>query len=214
MPARKTRGTRKTTGGQSRARKAPADRSRARAGKKRKQGSRTPGSSRAARDAPAPPNEFEQWRASLTPREQRVDEVLQMMQAGEWHAGRSHQALAEKWGVHPGTVEHIAAEANRLLRHAFRSDPEARDEALAECLSTFRTVRLRMLANGSVAALRVACDAAEAFGRYMGIEPPKNVKLQTRDEFDDLELDELRVVAEGGIEALRALRASRREGTN
>jgi hypothetical protein len=143
------------------------------------------------------------WRASLTPREQRVDEVLALMQAGEWHPGRTHQRLAMKWGVNPGTVEHIAAEANRLLRHAFRSNPEARDAALAECLTTFRTVRLRCLANGTVAALRVALDAAEAFGRYNGIEPPKNVKLSTQDEFDALTDEQLALVAEQGIEALR-----------
>ena len=145
------------------------------------------------------------WRASQTPREQRIDEVLRLMQAGAWDPGRSHQALAQKWGVHPGTVEHIAAEANRLLRHAFRSNPEARDAALAECLTTFRTVRMRMLANGTVAAMRVALDAAEAFGRYNGIEPPKNVKLSTQDEFDALTDEQLALVAEHGIEALRGM---------
>lgn len=126
-----------------------------------------------------------------------------MMQAAEWHAGTSHALLAKRWGVHPGTVEHIAAEANRLLRHAYRNDPEARGEALAECLATFRVVRLRMLANGSVAAMRVAVDAAEAFGRYMGVEPPKNVKLSTADEFEGLTDEQLELVARDGIEALR-----------
>ncbi len=135
--------------------------------------------------------------------------MLLLMQRGEWHAGRSHLALAKRWGVHPGTVEHVAAEANRLLRHAFRSDPDVRSEALAEILTTFRTVRLRALENGSVAGLRVAVDAAEAFGRYNGIEPPKNVKLTTQDEFDNLTDAELEAVAKGGVEALRELRAAR-----
>lgn len=134
-----------------------------------------------------------------------------MMMRGEWQAGESHRALAQQWGVHPGTVEHIAAEANRAWRHAFRVDPTARSEALAECLSTFRAVRLRMLANGTVAACRVACDAAEAFGRYMGVEPPKNVRLSTHDELDDLTDEQLELVAKGGIEALRAARG---EGVN
>jgi len=188
-----------------------ADRSRARATAKRKgvpalKQPRKRSSTTSARDEqPSPPNEFEVWRASQTPREQRIDEVLRLMQAGAWDPGRSHQALAQKWGVHPGTVEHIAAEANRLLRHAFRSNPEARDAALAECLTTFRTVRMRMLANGTVAAMRVALDAAEAFGRYNGIEPPKNVKLSTQDEFDALTDEQLALVAEHGIEALRGM---------
>lgn len=146
------------------------------------------------------------WQASRTPREQRIDVVLQLMQSGAWEPGRSHQALAQKWGVHPGTVEHIASEANRLLRHAFRSNPQARDEALAEVLFTFRTVRLRMLENGSVAAMKVALDAAEAFGRYNGIEPPKNVKLTSQDEFEGLTDEQLAAVVEGGVEALRVVR--------
>lgn len=139
----------------------------------------------------------------MTPRELRIEQVLQLMVNAEWHPGESHRSLAEQWGVHPGTVEHIAAEANRLLRHAFRQSPDARDEALAEVLATFRTVRLRMLANGSVAALRVAVDAAEQFGRYMGIEPPKNVKLTTVDEFEGLTDEQLELVAREGVEALR-----------
>ena len=145
----------------------------------------------------------------MSPRELRVERVLDLMLKGEWNAGESHRLLAKQWGVHPGTVEHVAAEANRLLRHAFRNDPDARSSALAECLTTFRTVRLRMLQNGSVAACRVALDAAEAFGRYNGVEPPKNVKLTTQDEFDNLTDDELEAVAKGGVEALRALRAAR-----
>lgn len=141
----------------------------------------------------------------MTPREQRVDEVMQIMIRAEWRPGSSHQKLAQKWGVHPGTVEHIAAEANRLLRHAFRNEPEARAEALGECLLTFRAIRQRMIDNGTPPACRVALDATEAFGRYMGVEPPKNVKLSTQDEFEALTDEQLAAVAEGGIEALRGM---------
>lgn len=149
------------------------------------------------------PNEFEAWQATRTPRELRVDEVVEIMAAGQWRAGHSHRALAQKWGVVPGTVEHIAAEANRLLRHAFRAEPDARGEILAQCLATFDGIRQRMLANGTVAAMRVAIDAAEAFLKYMGLEPPRNVKLSTQDEFEGLTDDELELVAKGGTGALR-----------
>jgi hypothetical protein len=149
------------------------------------------------------PNEFEQWQAARTPREKRVDEVVELMAAGQWRAGHSHRALAARWGVVPGTVEHIAAEANRLLRHAFRAEPEARAEILAQCLLTFDSIRQRMLANGTPSAMRVALEATEAFGRYMGVEPPKNVKLSTSDEFENLTDEQLEQVATGGIEAVR-----------
>ncbi len=125
------------------------------------------------------------------------------MAAGQWRAGHSHRALAQKWGVVPGTVEHIAAEANRLLRHAFRAEPEARAEILAQCLLTFDGIRQRMLANGTVAALRVAIDASEAYLRYMGLEPPRNVKLATVDEFEGLTNEQLAAVAAGGVAAMR-----------
>jgi hypothetical protein len=128
------------------------------------------------------------------------------MAAGQWRAGHSHRALAARWGIHPGTVEHIASEANRLLRHAFRAEPEARGEILAQCLATFDGIRQRMLANGSVAAMRVAIDAAEAFLRYMGLEPPRNVKLSTQDEFEGLSDAELEAVASGGTAALRVVK--------
>lgn len=161
-------------------------------------------SPRTRRDAAPPePNEFEAWQATRTLREQRIDEIVDLMAAGQWRAGHSHRALARKWGVVPGTVEHMAAEANRLLRHAFRAEPEARGEILAQCLATFDSIRQRMLANGTVAAMRVAIDAAEAFLRYMGLEPPRNVKLSTVDEFEGLTDEQLAAVAEGGVEALR-----------
>jgi hypothetical protein len=188
--------------------KTAADRSRARAAppKKRK---RSPPSPRTRRDArhstadPRAPNEFEQWQAARTPREKRVDEVVELMAAGQWRSGHSHRALAARWGVVPGTVEHIAAEANRLLRHAFRAEPEARAEILAQCLLTFDAIRQRMLANGTPSAMRVALEATEAFGRYMGVEPPKNVKLSTSDEFESLTDEQLEQVATGGIAAVR-----------
>jgi hypothetical protein len=143
------------------------------------------------------------WESERTPREQRVDEVVALMTGGQWVAGGQHRELAAKWGVHPGTVEHYAAEANRLLRHAFRAEPEARAVALTKCLLTFDAIQARMMLQGTPGALRVALDAAQAFGRYMGVEPPKNVKFSTEDEFEKLSDDELAEVAEHGIESLR-----------
>lgn len=172
---------------------------------------RVPAAATAAKRATTKlPNEFEAYQAARTPREVRVDEVVDLMANGNWHAGPSHQRMAQKWGVHPGTVEHIAAEANRLLRHAFRNEPEVRQEALTRCLLRFEAIGARMMANGTPAACRVALDAAESFGRYMGIEPPKNVRVSGGvDELDKLTDEELDEIGRDGAVALRRIAQQR-----
>lgn len=189
------------------------DRSRARTSTKKRARSTTktakkPGARRKRKPKPeATPTEFDEWLASLTPRERRVDEVVQLMQRGQWFGASSHRFLAKKWGVHPGTVEHIATEANRLIRLQFRydRDPDARKDALARTIRTFETIHQLAMASGTVAGLRVALEAQEAFGRYVGIEPPKNLRVRTGDEdgFDGLDLEQLRAVATEGTAALR-----------
>lgn len=153
----------------------------------------------------APPTEFDEWQASLTPRERRVDEVIQLMNGGAWYGASTHRALAKRWGVHPGTVEHIAAEANRTIRLQFRydKDPEARRDALARTIRTFEMIHMRAMSSDTVGGLRVALEAQELFGRYVGIEPPKTMRMQQLDEFDGLSPEELEIVTKDGIVALR-----------
>lgn len=146
---------------------------------------------------PVPANEFDVWKASLTPREQRIDEVLRMMSQGQWMTGVSHRQLAEKWGMHPDTVAAIAAEANRLLRRTFREDKDGRAEARAAILQTFEVVRVRGMLGGSAPHLRVALDATECLGRYLGLEPPKRLEVGQPDEFEGLTDEQLRDVADG-----------------
>lgn len=169
-------------------------------------------------ELPRPPTEFEQWQGTLTPRERRVDEIVQLMAAGRWAAGASHRLLAEQWGVHPGTVEHMAAEANRQIRLTFRHDrdPEARKDAVAMALQTFEAIKIRGLLDGTPAGLRVALEAAKTFGFYMGIEPAKNVRVRgDGDELDKLTDEQLEEVAAHGSSALRRFAQQRdveREG--
>jgi len=157
----------------------------------------------------APPTEFDAWLASLTPRERRVDEVIQLMNAGAWFGATSHRALAKKWGVHPGTVEHVATEANRVIRLQFRydRDPDARRDALARTVRNFEAIHHLAMVSGSVSGLRVALEAQEAFGRYVGIEPPKNVRVKTGDdEFEKLTDEQLDAVSRDGSAAIRRIK--------
>ncbi len=146
---------------------------------------------------PTTPNEFETWQATLSPREQRVEEVALMMAQGQWMVGASHQRLAKKWGIAPGTVEHIASEANRVLRRNFRSDDEGRLDATALVLQTFEVIRVRAMIAGSPSGLRVALEATEALGRYLGIEPPKRIAMTTKNEFADMTDEEVEALALG-----------------
>lgn len=158
-----------------------------------------------ARKKPSPPRapateepSFEGWKSDLTPRELRVDEIVQMMAQGQWMAGVSHRQLAEKWGVTPGTVEHIACEANRQLRTVFRRDEESLKDLRAMVLQTFEVIRVRGLLARSPGGLRVALEANEALGRYLGIEPPKKLSIREGGEFDNMTDAELRAIVAGG----------------
>lgn len=132
-----------------------------------------------------PPSEYETWEAKLTDRERRVEEVRALMATGQWMAGVSHNHMAKQWGLSPGTVEHIAAEANRLLRFTFRQDDDGRKDAIASILHTFETIRVRGLMSKTPPGLRVALDATEALGRYLGLEPPKKLAIGDADEFQE-----------------------------
>lgn len=125
-----------------------------------------------------------------------------MMAQGQWMSGVSHRQLAEKWGMSPGTVEHIANEANRLLRHTFRVDKAGRDDAIALIRQTFEVIRVRGMLSGTPAGLRVALDATESLGRYLGLEPAKKIAVGDADEFeerlDEMSDEELEELANGG----------------
>lgn len=152
--------------------------------------------------APPPPSEFATWQATLTPRERRIDEVRSIMAQGRWMAGVSHRQFAEKWGVSPGTVEHIALEANRLLRFVFRTDKAGREDSIALIRQTFEVIRVRgMLMQNSPAGLRVALDATERLGRYLGLEPPQRVAMVEPDEFEGKSDAELEAIASGKVPA-------------
>lgn len=160
-------------------------------GTKRKAAKRRkpPPRKRAAPPAETPldaPNEFDAWHAQLTTREQRIDEIASYMAQGRWMGGVSYRLLARQWGVSPYTVEDMATEANRVIRASFRQDAEGRKDAVAMTLQTFEAIRTKAMLDATPAGLRVALEATKALGLYMGIEPPRNVRVEAQAEVTGL----------------------------
>lgn len=145
---------------------------------------RKSGAPRPPPPVPTTPSEYEAWRAKMTPQEQRVDEIVSMMSRGAWMCGVSTRELAVKWGVHPSTVEHLSAEANRLLRYHFRTDPESKKDLTALVLQNFEVIRVKALADATPAGLRVALDATRALGFYLGLEPARRLAVEETPESD------------------------------
>jgi ElaB/YqjD/DUF883 family membrane-anchored ribosome-binding protein len=147
------------------------------------------------------------WLAKLTPREQRLEEVLDLMCRGAWLTGVTDKLLAKKWNCVPANVRQISAEANRVLRARLRETPEAKEEARAQILQTFEVIRAKAMANGSPNALRVALDAARAAGFYMGVEPAKQLEIGKRaDPFEGWTVDEKLAFSRDGRRPRRAAR--------
>jgi hypothetical protein len=143
--------------------------------------------------------------AGLTKREQRIEEVADLMNRGQWITGISDKQLAAKWGTAPDAVRRIAAEASRLIRARLRDDPEARQEFRAQGLQVFDLIRLRAMALGDAAGLRVALDAMRAALYYRGLEPPKEINVRDADrDFDGWSLDEMEAYAKDGRRPRRA----------
>lgn len=75
--------------------------------------------------------------------EEEVSEIVKMMIEGRWIIGKSHRALAVKWGVTPSAVRQRAAEASRQIAFASSQDPEAiRGMMIAEVARIGRSARI------------------------------------------------------------------------
>ena len=129
------------------------------------------------------------------------------MCTGQWLAGVSERLLAERWACTRDNVRKISAEASRVLRRAFREDPDAKAEARVLMLQNFEVIRAKCMQNGDPQSLRVALDAMRGYGFYLGIEPAKRLDVTTHDDpFDGWSEAELDAYAKDGKRPRRALR--------
>jgi hypothetical protein len=148
---------------------------------------------------------YEDWVRGLTLREQRVEEVLDLMSRGSWLSGVSDKMLAKKWGVVPANVRAIAAEANRIIRMRLREDPQAKLELRASLLVNFEAIRAKAMIKGDAPSLRVALDALRAIGFYTGIEPAKRLDIHERhDPFEGWTTEEKLAYSRDGRRPRRA----------
>jgi len=75
--------------------------------------------------------------------EEEISEIVTMMIEGRWITGKSHRALAVKWGVTPSAVRQRAAEAHRHIAFAASRDPDAiRGAMIAEVSAIARAARI------------------------------------------------------------------------
>ncbi len=142
---------------------------------------------------PAPEGaDFDHWWAGLTPREQRLETIRDLMVQGRWVRRITSKVLAHQWQLSPHTVESIAAEASRSIKRYATDTPEAREELRQTILQSIEVVRAKCFQNGDSASLRVGLEAIVRFGEYCGLQPPKRIEMSTPDEFDGMSLDQLR----------------------
>ncbi|MES2359937.1 MAG: hypothetical protein V4529_16480 [Gemmatimonadota bacterium] len=82
-------------------------------------------------DAEGPPFADSSRARELTKVEQE-DHIIRMMMAGRWFGGRSSEALAKEWGIHPRTVADRALVASGVIRRRGSPIEEFIDQKMAE----------------------------------------------------------------------------------
>lgn len=129
--------------------------------------------------AAAKPETLEAWQASRSERETRIEVIVDRMMQGAWLTGVSDKAFAKEWNLSPNTIRKMAAEASRMVRYQIRTDPEAQAEARARLIQLFEVIGAKAMGMGDAQGLRVALDAARAYGFYMGVEPAKRLSVES-----------------------------------
>lgn len=148
---------------------------------------------------PKEPTDYDRWEAELSPTERRVEQIMDLMLNGRWLSGQSDKLLAKEWGLVPSYVRSLSAEASRNLRRTMRDqDPEFRAERRAELCALFGAITRRAVVMSTPNALRVALQAAELQGRYLGVEPPRSLTVNhDPDGFGSMTDEQLEALARG-----------------
>jgi hypothetical protein len=125
-------------------------------------------------------------------REGRVRHCMGLMASNQWETGVTGPELAAEWGLHPGTLDHYAAEASRRVKAVGESDyvrtriAAALDEALGHGLEMLRprvTVEdnVQVTERGDPRALGGLASLVKAFGELAGVKP-KAEPIERHDE--------------------------------
>jgi hypothetical protein len=119
---------------------------------------------------------------SLT-KEERVEFIMSMMEAGTWRRGRTYKLLAEEWGLSKSTVGDCSAEASRRVRkHIMDPDGIAVDvgvvlsDALFDAVEDAKTYRGE---RGGLKARDQILAAAKILSDVSGASAPQRHEVQT-----------------------------------
>lgn len=110
-------------------------------------------------------------RARATPDEtyRRVERIVGMMRRGEWKRGETAAILAEDWDLAENSVEHLAAEASRVVAREV-VDPEGVKVDVA-------TILLKDLERASaVSAFGDVARLGDVVTRIVGARAPEKVE--------------------------------------
>ena len=101
---------------------------------------------------------------------ERVKECIRVMLALKWRPGRSHDELAERFGVSAETIKHDAAEASRRIREQTFTDEEMKtmcENALLLAMEMGRNARDAARGADSIT------KAVSAMAGLRGLDAPK-----------------------------------------
>ena len=110
-------------------------------------------------------------RARATPDEtyRRVERIVGMMRRGEWRRGETAADLADEWNLAENSVEHLAAEASRVVAREV-TDPDLVKVDVA-------TIMLRDLERASsVADFGSVARIGDVVTRIVGARAPEKVE--------------------------------------
>jgi hypothetical protein len=139
----------------------------------------------------------------MTLTERRIELIRDMMDAGAWLQRASERMLAAKWNLSRSRIAEIAADANRLIRHDLREDPEAKAVAKAKAIGNFQRFvflaehYLRM--TNDPRFLKEARESTHRYAQYVGVAPAEKLEVsQDADPFADWTLEEQEHYAQTG----------------
>lgn len=133
-------------------------------------------------------------------REGRVRHCMGLMASNQWQTGITGGELAAEWGLHPGTLDHYAAEASRRVKAVGEAEyvrtriAAALDESVGHALQMLRPRiteenGVQITEQGDPRALGGLASLVKAFGELAGVAKPKAETAEKHDEVPTFRVD-------------------------
>ena len=116
-------------------------------------------------------------------KEERVQYIMSLMEAGQFRRGRTYKLLADEWGLSRSTVGHDTAEASRRVRqHIMDPDGIAVDVGVVLSDALFDAVEDAKTYRGGREGLKARDQiiaAAKVLADVSGATAPQKLDVQT-----------------------------------